>query len=162
MMPIKIFITGGSFDKEYDPIQEKLIFNNTHVSDILKKNRCTAEIDSRVLMMIDSLDMTFSDRQVILENCRSTPEDRVVITHGTSTMVETAKVLGQGIDNKTIVLVGAMKPYAIGDSDAEFNLAVAIAFAQALPFGVYVAMNGKCFNWYNVKKNEKLGLFEEL
>lgn len=161
-MPIKIFVTGGSFDKEYDSIQEKLVFNNSHLLEILKIARCTAEVDIRILMMIDSLDMTFSDRQVILENCRSTPEERIVITHGTSTMVETAKVLGQAIDDKTIVLAGAMFPYAVGQSDSMFNLGVALAFAQALPPGVYIAMNGRCFNWYNVKKNEKLGLFEEL
>jgi L-asparaginase len=162
MAAIKLFVTGGSIDKIYDPIVEKLQFNNSHISDMLKTARCTVDIDVRVLMMIDSLQMGFTDRQLILENCRTTPEDRIVITHGTSTMCETAKVLGQAIEDKTIILTGSMYPYEVGNWDALFNLGTAIAYAQSMPHGVYVAMNGQCFNWYNVKKNEKIGLFETL
>lgn len=161
-MGIKLFITGGSIDKVYDPILEKLTFSSSHINDMLKMARCTVDLDVRVLMMIDSLQMTFADRQVILDNCRTTPEERIVITHGTSTMCETAKVLGQAIDNKTIIFTGAMYPYAVGNYDSIFNLGTAIAFAQSMPHGVYVVMNGICFNWYNVKKNEKIGFFETL
>lgn len=162
-MQIKIFVTGGSFDKVYDEIQEKLVFKDTNLPEVLKRGRCTVDFDIRTLMQLDSLDMTFADRQVILDNCKNTPENNIVITHGTSTMAETAKVLGQAkIEHKTIVLTGAMVPYKLGYSDGLFNLGVAIAFAQSLPPGVYVAMNGRFFNWYNVHKNEKIGLFTEL
>lgn len=162
-MAIKIFVTGGSFDKEYDEIEEKLLFKDTHIPEILKRGRCTVELDARTLMMIDSLDVTFADRAVIVENCKNTKENKIVITHGTSTMAETARALGQAkLENKTIVLTGAMIPYKLGKSDAIFNLGNALGFVQALPPGVYVAMNGRSFTWYNVKKNEKLGVFEEL
>ncbi|MSU75782.1 MAG: asparaginase [Candidatus Magasanikbacteria bacterium] len=162
-MAIKIFITGGSFDKEYDEIEEKLLFKDTHIPEILKRARCTVELDTRTLMMVDSLDMTFADRAVIIENCKNSKEDKIIITHGTSTMAETAKALGQAkLEDKTIVLTGAMIPYKLGKSDAIFNIGNALGFVQTLPPGVYVAMNGKYFSWYNVKKNEKIGLFEEL
>ncbi len=162
-MAIKIFVTGGSFDKEYDEIEEKLLFKDTRIPEILKRSRCGVEVDIRTLMLVDSLDITFADRAVIVENCKNAKEDKIIITHGTSTMSETAKAIGQAkLENKTIVLTGAMIPYKLGKSDAMFNLGTALAFVQALPPGVYVAMNGRCFNWYNVKKNEKLGVFEEL
>ncbi len=160
-MAIRIFITGGTFDKEYNELDGKLFFKDTHLPEMLKLGRCRIEVDIRTLMLIDSLEMTDDDRQVILEHCRKTEEDRIVITHGTDTVEITARVLGRAITNKTIVLTGAMVPYKFGSSDGLFNLGSALAFVQTLPPGVYVAMNGKCFMWDNVKKNKKTGEFEE-
>ncbi|MDO8626135.1 MAG: asparaginase domain-containing protein [Candidatus Magasanikbacteria bacterium] len=164
-MSIKIFVTGGSFDKVYNEIKEELEFKETSLTKMLEIARCKAEFDIRTLMMIDSLKMTFADRQSILENCLATPEDKILITHGTSTMAETAKMLGDNKEltqNKTVVLTGAMMPNSLVNSDSMFNLGTAVAFVQVLPPGVYIAMNGKVFDWYNVKKNEKIGVFETL
>jgi L-asparaginase len=161
-MPIKILIIGGTFDKEYDEINGALYFKDTHVAEMLKLGRCRLDIQVRTVMMIDSLDMTEADRQLILENCKKSPEDKIVITHGTDTMAETAKVLGENIKNKTIVLTGAMIPYAFGSSDGLFNLGSALSFVQALPHGVYIAMNGRYFAWHNVRKNRERGVFEEI
>jgi L-asparaginase len=161
-MPIKILITGGTFDKKYDEIAGKLYFKKTHVPEMLKLGRCRLNIQARTVMMIDSLDMTEADRQLILEHCKNAPENKIVITHGTDTMAETAKVLGENIKDKTIVLTGAMIPYAFGSSDGLFNLGSALSFAQALPPGVYIAMNGKYFTWDNVRKNRERGEFEEI
>src|SRR5574341_1634722 len=161
-MPIKILITGGTFDKEYDEINGALYFKDTHVPEMLKLGRCRLDIQIRTVMMIDSLEMTEADRQIILENCKKSPEDKIVITHGTDTMVETAKVLGENIKDKTIVLTGAMIPYAFGSSDGLFNLGSALSFVQALPHSVYIAMNGKYFTWDNVRKNRERGVFEEI
>jgi L-asparaginase len=161
-MTIRILITGGTFDKEYDEIKEQLVFIETHVPQMLKLGRCKVDVNIRTIMLIDSLKMTDEDRQIILENCKKSEEDRIVITHGTSTMTDTARFLGKSIQNKTIVLTGAMSPYAFGSSDGLFNLGCALAFVQTLPHGVYVSMNGKCFTWNNVRKNEKTGFFEEI
>lgn len=161
-MPIKILITGGTFDKEYDEINGTLYFKDTHVPEMLKLGRCRLDTHLRTVMMIDSLEMTNADRDIILENCKKSPEDKIVITHGTDTMIETARVLAQGIKNKTIVLTGAMIPYAFGSSDGLFNLGSALSFVQALPPGVYIATNGKFFTWDNVRKNRDLGEFEEI
>ncbi|MDZ7361945.1 MAG: asparaginase [candidate division KSB1 bacterium] len=161
-MPIKILVTGGTFDKEYNEINGALYFKDTHINEMLRLGRCRLDIQVRTLMMIDSLDMTEADRQLILEHCKKSPEDKIVITHGTDTMVETAKVLGENIQDKTIVLTGAMIPYAFGSSDGLFNLGSALSFVQALPPGVYIAMNGKCFSWNNVRKNRERGEFEAI
>lgn len=162
-MKIKIFITGGTFDKEYNEITGKLFFKDTHLPEMLKLGRCKLDTDVSTIMMIDSLDMTDNDRQIILENCKKTPESKIVITHGTDTMVETAKVLANGgVKDKTIVLTGAMIPYKFDNSDGLFNLGTALAFVQILPPGVYIVMNGKYFSWNNVKKNNKIGEFEEI
>jgi len=161
-MAIKILVTGGTFDKEYDEIKEQLSFTETHLPQMLKLGRCKVDVNIRTIMLIDSLNMSEEDRQIILENCKKSEEERIVITHGTSTMSETAKFLGKSIKNKTIVLTGAMSPYAFGSSDGLFNLGCAITFAQTLSHGVYIAMNGRYFNWDNVRKNEKLGVFEEI
>lgn len=142
-MQIKILITGGTFDKEYDEINGRLYFKDTHIQEMLKLGRCRLDIQIRTVMMIDSLDMMDSDRELILEQCRKSPEDHIVITHGTDTMVDTARVLAAGITDKTIVLTGAMIPYAFGSSDGLFNLGSALSFVQALPRGVYIAMNGR-------------------
>lgn len=161
-MGIIIFVTGGTFDKEYNEVKGELFFKDTHLSEMLKLGRCNIDIKIRTLMMIDSLYMTDSDRKIILENCKKTEEDKIVITHGTDTMVETAKVLGNTIKNKTIVLTGAMIPYKFGSSDGLFNLGSALAFIQSLPHGVYIAMNGKVFTWDNVIKDKKTGKFKEI
>jgi L-asparaginase len=160
-MAIRIFITGGTFDKEYNELDGKLFFKDTHLPEMLKLGRCKVPVEIRALMLVDSLEMTDADRQIIVEQCRKSREDRIVITHGTDTMEETAKMLGQAGLEKTIVLTGAMVPYKFGSSDGLFNLGSALAFAQTLSRGVYVVMNGRCFLWDNVKKNKKTGEFEE-
>ena len=161
-MPLRIFITGGTFDKEYNELDGKLFFKDTHLPEMLKLGRCKVPAEIRTLMLVDSLEMTDADRQIIVEQCRKCKEDRIVITHGTDTMEETARVLGKSITDKTIILTGAMVPYKFGSSDGLFNLGSALAFAESLPYGIYVAMNGRCFMWDNVKKNKKTGEFEEL
>ena len=159
---IKIFVTGGTFDKEYNDLDGQLFFKDTHLSEILELGRSRLDVDIETLMMIDSLYMTEADREKIAQKCLEANEDKIVITHGTDTMVETAKVLANKIKNKTIVLTGAMVPYVFRSSDGLFNLGAALAFAQTLPNGVYIAMNGKYFNWDNVRKNKEVGEFEEL
>jgi len=160
-MVVRIFVTGGTFDKEYDELEGRLYFRDTHLPEMLELGRCKVKVDIRTLMMIDSLEMTEMDRNIILDNCLKCKEDHVVITHGTDTMEETARVLGQASIKKTIVLTGAMVPFKFGSSDGLFNLGSALAFAQTLPAGVYVAMNGRFFQWNSVRKNKKTGEFEE-
>jgi L-asparaginase len=159
--PIRILITGGTFDKEYDEINGRLFFKDSHVAEMLSLGRCRVKVELRTLMMIDSLDMTDSDRELILHHCREVPEKRLVVTHGTDTMAETARAItAAAIPDKTIVLTGAMVPYKFGSSDGLFNLGSALAFAQALSPGVYVAMNGRCFPGGQVRKNRETGIFE--
>ena len=162
MQRIRIFITGGTFDKAYNELTGELYFQDSHLPEMLKLGRCNLDVEIRTLMMIDSLQMTESDRQIVLDQCRKVPENRIVITHGTDTMVQTAKVLAHGAIEKTIVLTGAMIPYKFGSSDGLFNLGSALAFAQTLKHGVYVAMNGRHFAWDRVRKNRQTGTFEEL
>ena len=159
-MAIRIFITGGTFDKEYNELNGQLYFKDTHLHEMLKLGRCRVEVDIRTLMMIDSLEMSDADRTLIVQQCIKADEDRIVITHGTDTMVETAIVLAKASINKTIVITGAMIPYKFGSSDGLFNLGSALAFVQTLPDGVYIAMNGKYFNWDNVRKNRATAQFE--
>lgn len=161
-MSIRIFITGGTFDKEYNELNGQLYFKDTHILELLKLGRCRVDVDIRTLMMVDSLEMTDDDRQLIARQCQNSEEDQIIITHGTDTMAETAAVLAKETKDKTIVLTGAMIPYKFGSSDGLFNLGSALAFVQALPKGVYVAMNGRYFNWDNVRKNKQTGGFEEI
>lgn len=161
-MEIRLFITGGTFDKEYNELNGKLFFEDTHLPEMLDLGRCKLDVNIRTLMMIDSLEMTEDDRNIIAHNCIQCEENKIVITHGTDTMVETAKILAEKIQDKTIVLTGAMIPYKFGSSDGLFNLGAALAYVQTLPNGIYIAMNGKYFNWNNVRKNKELGLFETL
>jgi len=160
-MTVRIFVSGGTFDKEYDELEGRLYFRDTHLPEMLKLGRCKVKVDIRTLMMIDSLEMTETDRKIILDNCIKSKEDSIVITHGTDTMEETARILGEAQLKKTIVLTGAMVPFKFGSSDGLFNLGSALAFAQCLPEGVYVAMNGRYFLWNSVRKNKKTGEFEE-
>jgi L-asparaginase len=161
-MAIRIFITGGTFDKEYNELNGELYFKDTHMSELLEKGRSKLPVEIRTLMMVDSLEMTSEDRDLIAHQCNQCEETMIVITHGTDTMSETAKVLAQKIKNKTVILTGAMIPIKFGSSDGLFNLGSALAFAQTLPHGVYVAMNGRYFNWDNVRKNKETGVFEEV
>jgi L-asparaginase len=161
-MAIRILVTGGTFDKQYDEVSARLVFKESQVGEMLRLGRCRAEVNLRTIMMVDSLDMSDADRQAIVQNCRQCDETRIVITHGTDTMVETATALATatGVAGKTIVLTGAMIPYAFGSSDGMFNLGSALSFVQVLPPGVYVAMNGRCFPWNEVRKNRQTGVFE--
>jgi L-asparaginase len=158
---IQVFVTGGTFDKEYNYITGELYFEDTHLKEMFERGRCSLDIDVKTLMMVDSLEMTEEDRSIIVHNCSRSHTDRIIITHGTDRMVETAKALAQASINKTIVLTGAMIPYAFGtSSDGFFNLGNALAFVQTLPAGVYIAMNGRCFQWDKVTKNRSTGFFE--
>ncbi len=161
-MQIRLFVTGGTFDKEYNELNGKLFFEDTHIPEMLDLGRCKLDVNMRTLMMIDSLEMTADDRAIIVHNCLQCEEDKIVITHGTDTMVETAAMLAAAITDKTIVLTGAMIPYKFGSSDGLFNLGAALAFVQTLPNGIFIAMNGHYFPWNNVRKNKELGLFEPL
>jgi len=161
-MKVKVFVTGGTFDKEYNELTGALIFKDSHLSEMLKLGRSKIDVDIRTLMMIDSLDMQEGDRKIILDHCKKDPSDKILITHGTDTIVETAKFIAADLQDKTVVLTGAMVPYAFGSSDGLFNLGSALAFAQTLPSGVYVAMNGKYYPADNVRKNKQTGFFEEI
>ena len=159
---LRLLVTGGTFDKEYDELGGALFFKDTHVPEMLRLGRCRVPVTVETVMLVDSLQMTDADRASIAERCRACAESRLVVTHGTDTMVETAAVLAREVAGKTIVLTGAMVPYAFGSSDGLFNLGSAISCAQLLPPGVWVAMNGTHFPWDNVTKNRTAGTFEEL
>jgi L-asparaginase len=161
-MKIRLLVTGGTFDKEYNELEGTLYFKDTHVREMLGLGRCRLDLEVRTLMMIDSLEMTDVDRELILRSCLAPGCDRIVVTHGTDTMPDTARYLGERVKDRTIVLTGAMVPYTFGSSDGLFNLGSALAFTQSLPPGVYVAMNGRYFDWNNVRKNKASGAFEEL
>ena len=157
---LRILVTGGTFDKEYHELDGRLFFHQTHVPEMLRLGRCGLSAAVEELMLVDSLDMTDADRARVLDACRKAPESRIVITHGTDTMELTARSVGEAALAKTIVLTGAMVPYTFGSSDGLFNLGSALAFAQSLPHGTYVAMNGRVFPWDRVRKNRDLGTFE--
>jgi L-asparaginase len=159
---IRVLVTGGTFDKEYDELGGRLFFKDTHLPEMLRLARCRIPVQVETLMMIDSLDMTEADRARVVDHCRSSAEERLVVTHGTDTMTETARALQAAGLGKTVVLTGAMIPYAFGSSDGLFNLGSALSFAQVLPPGVYVAMNGRVFPGDKVRKNREGGVFEEL
>jgi L-asparaginase len=161
-MAIKLFVTGGTFDKEYNELTGQLFFKDSHINEILKLGRSRLNLSVCTLMLIDSLEMTDNNRNIILESCQHCDENKIVITHGTDTMTETAKYLADKIPKKTVVITGAMIPYKFGSSDGLFNLGSALAFVQSLPAGIYVAMNGRYYDWNNCKKNKQTGFFEEL
>jgi L-asparaginase len=159
---IRILVTGGTFDKEYDEKTGRLYFKDTHIQEMLRLGRCRAPVAVETVMMIDSLEMTHRDRDTIVTRCREASEGWIVVTHGTDTMVETAAVLAAAAMGKSIVLTGAMVPWAFGSSDGLFNLGSAVSFVQILPPGVYVAMNGRCFPWDDVRKDRENGVFERI
>jgi L-asparaginase len=161
-MAIRILVTGGTFDKEYDERTGQLFFKDTHIAEMLTLGRSRVRTTIRTVMMIDSLEMTEADRDLIVQNCLQSDENRIVITHGTDTMTETAAAIAQAVSGKTVVLTGAMIPYAFGSSDGLFNLGSALSFVQVLPPGVYISMNGRCFPWDRVRKNRERGEFEEI
>jgi L-asparaginase len=159
---IRLFVTGGTFDKEYDELHGTLDFRDTHLPEMLDMARSRLDLSVDTLMMVDSLEMTDADRNLIANSCRDAPESCVVITHGTDTMVDTARVLADRVPDKTIVLTGAMIPIAFGSSDGLFNLGGALTVVRVLPPGVYIVMNGRVFPWDNVRKNRDTGVFEAL
>ena len=161
-MSIRILVTGGTFDKEYNERTGELYFKDTHVAEMLRLGRSRVDVSIQTILMIDSLDMTDADRARIVQHCREAPENRIVITHGTDTMTDTAAAIARAVTDKTIVLTGAMVPYAFGSSDGLFNLGSALSFVQALLPGVYIAMNGRYFPWDRVRKNRDRGEFEEI
>ena len=159
---IKIFVTGGTFDKDYDEKNGRLYIKKTHMNEILALGRSKVEVVIETLMMLDSLDMKEKDRGLIVKKCAAAIEEQIVITHGTDTMTNTAKVLGSKNLKKTIVITGAMIPYKFGTSDGLFNIASALAYVQTMPHGVYIAMNGRVFSHDKVIKNRETGIFEEI
>jgi L-asparaginase len=162
MSAIRILVTGGTFDKEYDELTGTLFFRDTHVEEMLRLGRARLELSIETVMMIDSLEMDDAGRAAIVARCRAAAERAIVVTHGTDTMVDTARALAAATLDKTVVLTGAMVPYAFGSSDGLFNLGSALSFVQVLPPGVYVAMNGRHFAWDAVRKNRTTGTFESL
>lgn len=161
---IQVFVTGGTFDKDYNYLTGELFFKDTHLKEMFERGRSTVSIDIKTLMMVDSLEMQEEDRAIVILNCRKTAAKQILLTHGTDRMVETARALAEaGIEDKTIVLTGAMIPYAFGtSSDGFFNLGSALAFVQVLPPGVYIVMNGRYFPWDRAQKNRQTGNFEEI
>jgi len=160
---IRIFVTGGTFDKQYKELTGALAFGRTHLPEMLRLGRSRVDVAIETLMMIDSLDMTAADRARIVDRCRGARETHILITHGTDTMVETAHALATctpPLTEKTIVLTGAIVPYEFASSDGLFTLGSALSFVQVLPPGVYVAMNGRYFPWDRVSKNKDTGVFE--
>jgi len=157
---IKVIITEGTLDKRYNELNGELYFTETHLPAMLKQARCTVEFDLQQLMLKDSLEMMDADRDLIRQACISSAAQQIVITHGTDSIVDTAKYLAMIVHDKTIVLVGAMIPYTINESDALFNLGCAVTAVQVLPAGVYITMNGKVFDWDKVSKDKQLGEFK--
>jgi L-asparaginase len=161
-MIIRILTTGGTFDKEYNELTGELYFKDTHVNEMLTLGRNRVTVVIQTLFMMDSLQMQETHREEIADCCINAPENHIIVTHGTDTMPETARLLDQKAIGKTIVLTGAMIPYKFGSSDGLFNLGSALAYVQTLPTGVYIAMNGQYFTAGNVRKNKKKGTFEVL
>ena len=161
-MSIRILVTGGTFDKEYNERTGELFFKDTHINEMLQRGRCRVPVHVRTVMMVDSLKMTDADRALIVQNCARAEEKQIIVTHGTDTMTETGAAIARAVSDKTVVLTGAMIPWAFGSSDGLFNLGSALSFAQVLPAGVYIAMNGKCFPWDRCRKNRERGEFEEI
>ena len=162
MKYIKVFSTGGTFDKEFNELNGELYFKKTQLHELLELGRSQLNVKVETLMMIDSLNMTDDERQYIIKKCQKEASQRIIITHGTDTMVETAKILAEHIQDKTIILTGAMIPIKFGSSDGLFNLGSALSFVQILEPGIYITMNGRYFNWDNVRKNKNLGIFERI
>jgi len=158
--PLRILITGGTFDKQYDPLRGELGFADSFLPEILRYSRCTLPVTLDLVQMKDSLYMTDEDRLHIRRSCTASPEEHIIITHGTDTMVETAQLIGQAQLGKRIVLTGAMVPYSVNGSDSVFNLGCSIAAVQFCPPGVWICMNGRLYPHDGVRKNLELGVFE--
>lgn len=158
---IKLIITGGTLDKHYNPLNGELYFPHTHLPEMIEQSRCSVNIELQPLMLKDSLDMQETDRELIKQACLTSDQEHIIITHGTDTLVDTAKYLVD-VHHKTIVLVGAMIPYTVDNSDALFNLGCAVTAAQLLSSGVYITMNGQVFDWNKVNKDKQAGEFIRL
>jgi len=160
---IQILITGGTIDKHYDE-SGVLTFKDTKIPSITEQGRFTADLNYQTVMLKDSLDMNDDDRNIIADTCESTQAEKVLITHGTDTMVETAHYIANNkpalIEQKTIVLVGAMVPLTVQNSDANFNIGFALGALSTLNAGVYIAMSGQVFPWDKVRKNMDKMVFE--
>ena len=161
-MKVRLMITGGTIDKFYNQSNGELEFDKTHFPEMIKRASIEVDLIPEELLLIDSLDMVDSDRQLILDSCEKCDEELILITHGTDTMCDTAKILGECEINKTIVLFGSMVPYAVNNSDALFNFGCALGSLQLLDPGVYIAMNGRVLPWVDVEKNRDLGVFQPL
>jgi L-asparaginase len=159
---VRIIVTGGTFDKQYDAIKGELTFKQTHLPAILQQARVTVPVEIEINQLIDSLHMTDEHRQSVLAACRAAPERSIVVLHGTDTMAHTAQVVGAAKLGKTIVFTGAMIPYSVQGSDALFNLGFALAMSEALGANAYIAMNGRVFTWDNVRKDKGEGVFEAI
>ena len=162
MKYIKIFSTGGTFDKEFNEITGELFFKKTQLYELLELGRSKLDVKIETLMMVDSLKMSNTERQYIVDKCKNEKTNNIIVTHGTDTMVKTAELIANQITDKTIILTGAMIPIKFGSSDGLFNLGSAMSFVQVLEPGVYITMNGRYFNYDNVRKNKKLGIFEKI
>jgi L-asparaginase len=158
-MTIKIFATGGSIDKTYSTKSSDFVVADPQIDDILRDANVSIAYEIVSLMKKDSLEITPADRQLIVEAVTAAPQQRIIITHGTDTMIDTAKAL-TGIPDKVIVLTGAMQPAAFKHTDAAFNIGCAVIAVQTLPDGVYIVMNGKIFDPINSRKNIDRNRFE--
>jgi L-asparaginase len=163
-MNILILATGGTLDKDYNTLTGKLGFTDTHLPKLLGQANLTLPIQTQVVLQKDSLEMTDADRQTVSLACETASELHIVIAHGTDTLDLTAKALENNpkLNQKTIVLTGAMRPFQLGESDAAFNMGAALMAVQLAPPGVYIAMNGHLFNPHQVQKNHLQGVFESI
>lgn len=159
MEQIRLLITGGTIDKTYNKLTGALEFKGSNFEKMISQGLITKEITPETIMLIDSLEMSDSDREKILETCKKKSENKIIIGHGTDTMIETAQLLGKSKLNKTIILFGSMVPFSFNNSDALFNFGSAVAAVQMMPVGVYLTMNGQIFDWNNVKKDKVHGIF---
>ncbi|HLC91469.1 MAG TPA: asparaginase domain-containing protein [Candidatus Saccharimonadales bacterium] len=160
-MVIRLVLTGGTFDKEYNEITGELGFDKSHVTEMIHVSRYSGEVNISKLLLKDSLYMVQEDRDLIANACKTYDEKHIIITHGTDTMVETALTIqNQQLTDKVIVLTGAMVPFSFGvKSDAMFNFGNAFGYVQALKPGVYIAMNGHYFEADKVQKDKTAGRF---
>ena len=161
-MKVRLLITGGTIDKVYNQSNGELEFDKTHFPEMVKRSRVEVDLTLEEIMLLDSLDMVDKERDLIVDSCLSCEEDFILITHGTDTMCDTARLIGESDIDKTIVLFGAMVPYAVSNSDALFNFGCALGSLQLLESGVYVAMNGRVLPWDDVEKNRALGVFQSI
>ena len=159
-MKVRLLITGGTIDKVYNQSNGELEFDKTHFPEMVKRSRVEVDLTLEEIMLLDSLDMVDKERDLIVDSCMRCEEDFILITHGTDTMCDTARLIGESDIDKTIVLFGAMVPYAVSNSDALFNFGCALGSLQLLESGVYVAMNGRVLPWDDVEKNRALGVFQ--
>ena len=164
-MNLRLIIAGGTIDKQFNQVTGDLAFGDTHLNEMLKQARFEGQLTIEHILMKDSSDMTQEDRDKLAEACLDAKENNIAVTHGLDTMIESAQTIARVLKDKpkTVVLTGAMVPYSFGiTSDALFNLGTALAFAQSLPAGVFIGMNGRYFSSDNVQRDLAVGSFKEL